>query len=148
MSNADDQLRDVLSGYEKFLTDKGLATPKHRSYLVRWVQQFLYFAGTHPGYTFEQTLDLFLSQIGERVGIKPWQIQQAAIAGSFAVLLLSHSPCPPLVRNSCKGRLHRTFERGMWSHNQKVGICCILLYFSVHTPTVWVQRTRRGLRTH
>ena len=80
MSNADDQLRAVLSGYEKFLQDKGLAVPKHRPYLVRWVQQFLYFARAHPGYTFEQTLDLFLGQIGERVGVKPWQIQQAANA--------------------------------------------------------------------
>ena len=33
MSNADDELRAVLSGYEKFLQDKGLAVPKHRPYL-------------------------------------------------------------------------------------------------------------------
>jgi len=29
---------------------------------------------------FEQTLDLFPAAIGQRVGIKPWQIQQAADA--------------------------------------------------------------------
>jgi len=80
MPDADVQLRAVLQGYDKFLQDKQLAPTKHRPYLVRWVQQFLYFARDHPGYTFEQTLDLFLAQIGDRVGAKPWQVQQAANA--------------------------------------------------------------------
>jgi integron integrase len=44
------------------------------------VKEFLHFAQAHGGYTFEQTLDLFLSEIGGRVGVKPWQIQQAADA--------------------------------------------------------------------
>ena len=29
-------------------------------------------------YTFEWALDLFLLAFGERVGVKPWQVQQAA----------------------------------------------------------------------
>ena len=42
------------------------------------MREFLRFARAHDGYTFEQTLDLFLAEIGGRVWMKPWQIQQAA----------------------------------------------------------------------
>jgi len=59
---------------------KGLAPLKPQPYLVRWVKEFQRFAGEHSGYTFEQTLDLFLTDVGQRVGIKPWQVQQAADA--------------------------------------------------------------------
>jgi integrase len=34
----------------------------------------------HAGYSFEQTLDLFLAEVGGRVGTKPWQLQQASDA--------------------------------------------------------------------
>ena len=54
------------------------ASAKHQPHLVRWVQEFLLFAEEYGGYTFEQALDLSLLALGERVGIKPWQIQQAA----------------------------------------------------------------------
>ena len=74
------QLKTVLEGYASFLRERKLVLPKHQPYLVRWVRDFLLSAGEHGGYTFEQTLDLFLSSIGQRVGIKPWQIQQAADA--------------------------------------------------------------------
>jgi len=40
------------------------------------VQEFLLFAEQQRGYTFEQTLELFFAALGERVGMKPWQIQQ------------------------------------------------------------------------
>lgn len=80
MPDTDDQLRIVLKEYDNFLCEKDLAPSKHRPYLVQWVQQFLRFARVRTGYTFEQTLDLFLAQIGERVGVKPWQIQQASNA--------------------------------------------------------------------
>jgi len=36
------------------------------------VQELLLFAELHSGYTFEQTLELFLAALGERVGIKHW----------------------------------------------------------------------------
>jgi len=39
------------------------------------VQEFLLFAEEYRGYTFEQALELFLAALGERVSIKPWQIQ-------------------------------------------------------------------------
>ena len=65
-------------GYAKFLRDRQLGPPKHRPYLVRWVRQFLLFARQHAGYTFEQMLERFLAEVGGRVGVKPWQIQQAA----------------------------------------------------------------------
>jgi len=47
---------------------------KHRPYLVRWVREFLHVARMHRGYTFEQTLDLFLAEVRGRVfprGLRP-----------------------------------------------------------------------------
>ena len=80
MAEGDERLRTVLDAYANFLCEKKLAVPKHQSYLVRRVHEFLLFARQHGGYTFEQTLDLFLADVGRRVGVKPWQIQQAADA--------------------------------------------------------------------
>ena len=65
-------------GYANFLSERKLAPRKYQPHLVRWVREFLLFAEEHRGYMFEQALDLFLLALGERVGIKPWQIQQAA----------------------------------------------------------------------
>ena len=73
-------METVLDGYANFLREKDLAISKHQMYLVRWVRDFLLFAQDHGGYTFEQTLDLFLAEIGDRVGVKAWQIEQAADA--------------------------------------------------------------------
>ena len=70
----------MLGGYAKFLQDKDLALNKHQPYLVRWVRDFLLFTRAHAGYSFEQTLDLFLAEVGGRVGTKPWQLQQASDA--------------------------------------------------------------------
>jgi len=67
----DGHLQDVLGGYAKFLQDKNLALDKQQPYLVRWVREFLLFARAHAGYSFDQTLDLFLSEAGGRVGTKP-----------------------------------------------------------------------------
>ncbi len=80
MSSGGERFQEVLNGYAKFLCEKDLAPPKHQPYLVRWVRDFLLFAQEHGGYTFEQTLDLFLADAGGRVDVKPWQIQQAADA--------------------------------------------------------------------
>ena len=74
------RLQAVLDGYAKFLRDKEFELPKHRPHLVRLVSDFLAFASAHAGYTFEQTLDLYLSEVGRRVGIMPWQALQAGDA--------------------------------------------------------------------
>jgi hypothetical protein len=66
MADRGDPLHEVLDGYAKFLQEKKLALDKHRPYLVRWVREFLLFARTHAGYSFEQTLDLFLAEVGGR----------------------------------------------------------------------------------
>jgi len=68
MGRLEVKLKGVLDGYAEFLRGRELALPKHHPYLVRWVREFLFFAEQHAGYTFEQTLDLFLAAIGERVG--------------------------------------------------------------------------------
>jgi hypothetical protein len=75
VAEAGDRLQSVPDGYYKLLPEKDLALSKHQPYLVRWVREFVGFARAHDGYTFEQTLDLFLAEVGGRVGIKPWQIQ-------------------------------------------------------------------------
>lgn len=80
MSGADEKLLVVLEGYSNFLREKKLALPKHQPHLVRWVRQFLLFARKYSDYTFEQTLDSFLTALGQRPGVDPWQIQQAADA--------------------------------------------------------------------
>ena len=74
------RLQAVLDGYAKFLREKELALPKHQPHLVRWVREFLVFAADHAGYAFEQTLDLYLAEVGNRECIEPWQVQQAADA--------------------------------------------------------------------
>ena len=78
MAKVGKALESVLEGYASFLRDRGLAPPKHQPHLVRWVREFLLSAEEYRCHTFEQTLDLFLATVGERVGIKPWQVQQAA----------------------------------------------------------------------
>ncbi len=75
-----ERLNEVLGGYNRFLIQKALSSRKELPYLVRQVRDFLLFARTHGGFTFEQTLDLFLAQVGERIGTQPWQVQQAANA--------------------------------------------------------------------
>ena len=64
MSQDENAWKGVLEGYSHFLKERKLALPKHRPHLVRWVREFLTFAAEHPGYTFEQTLDLFLATLG------------------------------------------------------------------------------------
>ena len=44
------------------------------------MREFLVFAAKRSGYTSEQRLDLYLAEVGKRVSIKPWQVQQAADA--------------------------------------------------------------------
>ena len=66
----------MLEGYASFLRERMLAPLKHQPALSTVGAGFLLFAKQHPGYTFEQTLELFLAALGERLGIKPWQIQQ------------------------------------------------------------------------
>ena len=51
---------------------------------MRWVHEFLLFARGHGGYTFDQTLDMFLAEIGGRAGVKPREIQQVADAVRMA----------------------------------------------------------------
>jgi len=74
------ELKAVLDGYSNFLREKKLAMPRHQPHLVRWVRKFLLFAKEQRGYTFEQTLSLFLNSLEKRAGIKPWQVRQAADA--------------------------------------------------------------------
>jgi integrase len=80
MTKAAETLDEVLKGYAEFLQDRQLALPKHRPHLVRWVREFLLFAQDHRGFTFDQTLDLFLDEIRKGRDIQPWQIRQAADA--------------------------------------------------------------------
>jgi hypothetical protein len=66
----DEQLRKILEGYANFLREWELALSRHQPYLVHWVRSFLLFARDHGGYTFEQTLDLFLAEVWELEGVE------------------------------------------------------------------------------
>ena len=61
MSQDENAWKAVLEGYSHFLKERQLALPRHRPHLLRWMREFLTFAAEHPGYTFEQTLDMFLA---------------------------------------------------------------------------------------
>ena len=79
-----EKLQAVLRGYANFLREKDLAPAKHQPHLVRWMRQFLAFAQGHGGYTFEQTLEMFLAENGKRADVKSWQIRQAADAARIS----------------------------------------------------------------
>ena len=70
----------ALRSRDKFLCEKKLAAPKYQPYLLERVRRFLLFARQHGGYSFGQTLDFFLAELGRRAGVQPWEIQQAADA--------------------------------------------------------------------
>jgi len=72
-----EHLQSVPDEYATFLHNKDLALPKHPPYLVRLVREFLLFAQGHGGYTFEQTLHLFLAEIGGDMDVKPWWMRTA-----------------------------------------------------------------------
>lgn len=80
MSRVDEKLKAVLEGYSNFMRKRKLAPLKHQSHLVWWVRESLLFASEHSDETFKQPLDLFLTVLGERAGIKPGQTQQGADA--------------------------------------------------------------------
>ena len=100
MPESSQRLQAVLDGYAEFLRDKHLAFPRHQPHLVRWVREFLQFATDHAGYTFEQTLDLYLAEVGRRVregvGRQPTRtdrhLHQHIIGGIISI----SSPAPPL----------------------------------------------------
>jgi len=80
MNRVHREIERVLGDYADFLRKQQLALPKHQPHLVRWVREFLIFSAEHRGYTFEQTLDMFLAALEEQTGIQPWQIRQATDA--------------------------------------------------------------------
>ena len=63
-------LAEVLSGFDRFLIDKCLVPDNQSPYLVRWVRVFLLFARANGGYTFEQTLDMFLAEVRSHICLK------------------------------------------------------------------------------
>jgi len=80
MGHFEERLNQVLAGYATFLRVRIWPWLSTSRTWVRWVREFLLFARDHGGYTFEQTLDLFLAEVGGRVRTKPWQLQQASEA--------------------------------------------------------------------
>ena len=96
MAKVGKALESVLEDYASFLQERMLAPPKHQPHLVRWVREFLLFAEEHGGYTFEQTLELFLAALGERVCIKQ-RLQCASTAINTGVPASMVDPGWPLI---------------------------------------------------
>jgi len=80
MPGSRERLQRALDGYATFLSDRDSAPARRRPRPARRAREFLLFAQGRGGYTFEQTPEMFLAQIGGRAGIQPWPIQQAADA--------------------------------------------------------------------
>ena len=62
-----ERLQGALDRYAKFFREKGLALPKHQPYLVRWVREFLLFAREQAGHKLDQTVRVFVAEVGRRV---------------------------------------------------------------------------------
>ena len=71
---------ELLKQFQQFLETNKLAPANQCPFMAQRVREFLAFAKTHTGYSFEQTLDLFLENLGKQSEINSWQIQQAADA--------------------------------------------------------------------
>lgn len=71
MPGTTNNLHGVLDGYSMFLREKDLAPAAHRPYLVRWAREFLLFAQTHRGYSFEVMAML----LGADAGLVGWRIR-------------------------------------------------------------------------
>lgn len=67
-----EKIKKVLQRYADFLRQRKLVSEKNIPFFIRWVNEFLNYAHTRPGYSFEQTLDYFLKEIGNRTGVQPW----------------------------------------------------------------------------
>lgn len=89
MPHDGDAWQKVLAGYSNFLCEKDLAPAPQRPLLVRWIREFLTFAQAYRGFTFEQALDLFLSEIDNRLGTKP-----KGVNGPKTSRLKHIQPCP------------------------------------------------------
>ena len=114
-------LHGVLDGYRRFLREKDLAPAGHQPYLVRWVREFLLYAETHRGYSFEQTV---------------WQRRCAR----GAVKVIHHYGNEDLKVYQVQGRVLRQVGRSStaqvsalesqateWRALRDVGSCCQLL---------------------
>jgi len=140
MDEGDERLRAVLGDFANFLHERELALPKHQPYLVRWVREFLHFARQHGGYTFEQTLDLFLAEVGRRVGVKPWQIQQAA----DAVRIYRHQ-FRGIEKGAQKGRSNRATAADDGSLVRRLREVIRLRHYAKSTEKTYVHWTNRFL---
>jgi len=54
MPGITNDLQGVREGHRKFVQEKDFWPAMHQPHLVRWVREFLVFAQTHRGYSFEQ----------------------------------------------------------------------------------------------
>ncbi len=70
-------LETVLAEYREYLQKRRLAKEKHIPYMLRWVRQFLTFAGKHRSKSFEHVYELFGASLGKNARISDWQLRQA-----------------------------------------------------------------------
>jgi len=70
----------ALKGFATFLQERTVVPARHQPHMVRRIGSYLKFAEAHPGYTFDQTVDLFLAALDKRPSIYPWRLRQASNA--------------------------------------------------------------------
>ena len=68
-----------LGGYEEWLLERRLAEEYQLAHFRRWVNRFLYLRASRPRETWQDTLTVFLEDLGAGQFL-PWQVRQAGDA--------------------------------------------------------------------
>ena len=68
--------KNNLARYEEWLLERRLAAEHQLAHFRRWVNRFLYLRGSRPMETWQDTLIVFLEDLGEGQYL-PWQVRQA-----------------------------------------------------------------------
>ncbi len=97
-----------LTGYEEWLLQRRLAAERHVGHFSRWVERFLGLRTSRPRETWQDTLTVFLEDLGDG-RYKPWQVRQAGDAvtlycGQFCEQMGTRATPNELTRKERVGR--------------------------------------------
>ena len=132
------QVDSILKQFYDFINTRQFGEEKYRKYFLVWVKKFLYFAKKHHGYSFQQTLDLFLEKIGTTSDIEPWQIRQASEAIQIYHFQFRHSNKSSFFNFDYTN----TEAEALLNHLKKI---LILRHYAKTTEKTYLQWSRRFL---
>jgi integron integrase len=70
-------INNILPEFQKFLTDKGLASKKHAPFYARWAGKFLAYSNNNDEPDLEKRMEIFLARLMKDQNIADWQVEQA-----------------------------------------------------------------------